>query len=58
MQQSSVRRVAVVGTGTIGMSWTATFLARGIEVRASDPAPGAEARLRHFIDAAWPSPER
>ncbi len=55
MQQSSVRRVAVVGTGTIGMSWTATFLARGIEVRASDPAPGAEARLRHFIDAAWPA---
>ena len=55
MQQSSIRRVAVVGTGTIGMSWTATFLARGIEVRASDPAPGAEARLRHFIDAAWPA---
>jgi carnitine 3-dehydrogenase len=54
MQQSSIRRVAVVGTGTIGMSWAATFLARGLEVTASDPAPGAEARLRHFVDAAWP----
>src|SRR6266436_6229706 len=54
MQQRSVRRVAVVGTGTIGMSWAATFLSRGLEVTASDPAPEAEARLRHFIDAAWP----
>lgn len=58
MQQSSIRRVAVVGTGTIGMSWAATFLARGFEVSASDPAPGAEARLRHFIDAAWPAMAR
>ena len=54
MQQSSIRRVAVVGTGTIGMSWAAAFLARGLEVTASDPAPEAEARLRQFIDAAWP----
>jgi carnitine 3-dehydrogenase len=54
MQQPSIRRVAVVGTGTIGMSWAATFLSRGLEVSASDPAPGAEARLRHFIDTAWP----
>jgi carnitine 3-dehydrogenase len=54
MQERSIRRVAVVGTGTIGMSWAATFLARGLTVSASDPAPGAEARLRGFIDAAWP----
>ena len=54
MQQSSIRRVAVVGTGTIGMSWAAAFLAHGLEVTASDPAPEAEARLRQFIDAAWP----
>ena len=46
--------MAVVGTGTIGMSWAASFLSRGLEVSASDPAPEAEARLRHFIDAAWP----
>ncbi len=54
MQQSSIRRVAVVGTGTIGMSWAATFLARGLAVSASDPAPEAEVQLRRFIDAAWP----
>src|SRR5690242_6694492 len=55
MQQRGIRRVAVVGTGTIGASWTANFLARGLDVRASDPAPEAEARLRQFVDACWPA---
>ena len=50
MQQRGIRRVAVIGTGTIGASWTAIFLARGLEVGASDPAPDAEARLRRFVD--------
>jgi carnitine 3-dehydrogenase len=54
MQQRAIGRVAVVGTGTIGMSWAATFLSRGLQVRASDPAPEAETRLRRFIDTAWP----
>lgn len=54
MEQHSIRRVAVVGTGTIGMSWAATFLSRGLEVSATDPAQGAEARLRQFVDDAWP----
>ena len=49
----SIRRVAVVGTGTIGASWTALFLARGMDVVAVDPNPGAEAKLRHFVDQAW-----
>ena len=44
MQEHGIRRVAVVGTGTIGMSWAAFFLSRGIEVTATDPAPEAEAR--------------
>ena len=53
-----VSRVAVIGTGTIGASWAAYFLARGLEVAASDPAPGAEAFLRRFIENAWPTLER
>ena len=48
-----VRRVAVVGTGAIGASWTALFLARGLDVVAADPNPGAEAKLRHYVDSAW-----
>jgi 3-hydroxyacyl-CoA dehydrogenase len=49
----SVRRVAVVGTGVIGSSWTALYLARGLDVVASDPLPGAEAKLRQYVDTAW-----
>lgn len=54
MPQHNTERVAVIGTGTIGMGWAALFLASGLAVGASDPAPGAEARLRRFIDDAWP----
>jgi 3-hydroxyacyl-CoA dehydrogenase len=53
-----IRRVAIVGTGVIGASWTALYLAKGLEVIATDPAPGAEQRLRDFIDKAWPALER
>jgi 3-hydroxyacyl-CoA dehydrogenase len=48
-------RIAVIGTGTIGASWAALFLAHGHDVAASDPAPGAEAFLRRFVDNAWPA---
>lgn len=48
-----VSRVAVIGCGTIGASWAAYFLARGIEVSAWDPAPEGESRLREFVDRAW-----
>ncbi|MBN8890425.1 MAG: 3-hydroxyacyl-CoA dehydrogenase [Rhodospirillales bacterium 70-18] len=50
----AVRRVAVVGAGTIGASWAAYFLSRGLEVVASDPSPGAEDLLRRMIESAWP----
>jgi len=47
------RRVAVVGADTLGASWTALFLAQGLEVIVTDPDALAEARLRHYIDEAW-----
>jgi carnitine 3-dehydrogenase len=53
-----VNRVAVVGAGTIGASCAAYFLARGLDVAASDPAPGAEGSLRRFVENAWPALER
>jgi 3-hydroxyacyl-CoA dehydrogenase len=52
-----IRRVAVVGAGTIGASWAAIFLARGHEVRVSDPSPVGEAFARRFIEEAWPTLE-
>ncbi|MFN4117551.1 3-hydroxyacyl-CoA dehydrogenase NAD-binding domain-containing protein [Acidovorax sp.] len=48
-------RVAVVATGVIGASWAALFLARGLEVDATDPSPGAEQRLRNAVQAHWPA---
>jgi 3-hydroxyacyl-CoA dehydrogenase len=54
----SIRHVAIVGTGVIGASWAALYLAHGLQVTASDPAPGAEERLRAFVANAWPALER
>lgn len=54
---SSKGRIAVVGTGVIGISWAACFLAHGYEVAATDPAPGAEARLRKRVEYFWPAME-
>jgi carnitine 3-dehydrogenase len=48
-----IRRVAVVGTGVIGASWAAQYLARGLDVVATDPAPNAEADLPKYVDEAW-----
>jgi carnitine 3-dehydrogenase len=48
-----IHRIAIVGTGVIGASWAAQYLARGFDVVATDPAPGAEASLRKYVDAAW-----
>jgi len=50
----TIRRIAIVGTGTIGASWAALYLARGFDVVATDPAPNAEANLRKYVDDAWP----
>jgi carnitine 3-dehydrogenase len=49
-----VHRIAVVGTGVIGASWSAFYLAHGFDVVATDPSPNAETRLRHYVDDAWP----
>src|SRR6201987_1026757 len=53
-----IRRVAIIGTGVIGASWSALFLAKGLEVVATDVAPNAEAALKRFIEAAWPALKR
>jgi 3-hydroxyacyl-CoA dehydrogenase len=53
-----IRRIAIIGTGVIGASWSALFLAKGLDVVATDVAPGAEAALRHFVAAAWPALQR
>jgi 3-hydroxyacyl-CoA dehydrogenase len=52
---TDIKRVAVIGTGVIGASWTALFLAKGLEVTATDVARGAQGQLRQFVADAWPA---
>ena len=53
-----IRRIAIIGTGVIGASWTALYLAKGLQVVATDVAPNAEASLRKFVETAWPALKR
>jgi 3-hydroxyacyl-CoA dehydrogenase len=54
----SINTVAIIGTGVVGASWAALFLAKGLKVVATDVAPDADASLRHFVEAAWPALKR
>ena len=54
-EEARIARVTVVGCGLIGASWSACFLANGLEVSATDVDPEAESRLCEFIDQAWPT---
>ena len=53
--RTEIKTVGIVGCGVIGAGWAARCLARGLDVVASDPAPGAEERLRAAVDNAWPA---
>ncbi len=50
-----IEKVAVLGTGVIGASWTALFLAADLEVAVYDPAKNAERNLHDYIQQAWPT---
>jgi carnitine 3-dehydrogenase len=58
LTEIEIRRVAVVGAGTIGASWAAYFLARGLDVTVSDPAPDARDKVARHIDGVWPALEK
>ena len=50
---TEISRVAIVGTGLIGGSWAACFLAHGLDVVATDPALGTEDKVRQCVEPAW-----
>ena len=58
IEAHEVRRIAVIGAGTIGSSWAAHFLGRGMQVTVSDPTPGTADKLKQFIENAWPAVQR
>ena len=47
-------RVAALGAGVIGASWTALFLASGRQVSVFDPDSSTEKKVRAYIESAWP----
>jgi carnitine 3-dehydrogenase len=55
---NTIRRVALVGGGVIGSGWAARALAHGLDVVATDPAPGAEGKMRAAVENAWPALQR
>lgn len=55
---TAVQRAAVLGAGTIGASWAAWFLARGMHVTVWDPRPEAAEYVRRYVAEAWPAMAR
>ncbi|MEI5676769.1 3-hydroxyacyl-CoA dehydrogenase [Mesorhizobium sp. CGMCC 1.15528] len=51
-RSEEIRTVAIIGCGLIGGAWAAYFLSRGLAVRAYDPLPDGEARLRKIVREA------
>jgi ketoreductase RED1 len=49
------RKTAMIGAGVIGASWTALFLAHGLEVVVNDPRPDVEALVRDYIRSSLPT---
>jgi 3-hydroxyacyl-CoA dehydrogenase len=58
MSDKPIQSIAIIGTGVIGASWTALYLAKGLNVAATDVAPNAETALRRFVESAWPALKR
>jgi 3-hydroxyacyl-CoA dehydrogenase, NAD binding domain len=52
------RNATVIGGGVIGISWTALFLAYGLQVTVSDPLPDAEDRVRAGLKEIAPTLEQ
>ena len=52
---SEFKKTAVLGSGIIGASWTALFLAAGKDVCVFDVDEQAPRRVSDYIDRAWPT---
>jgi 3-hydroxyacyl-CoA dehydrogenase len=49
-----VQHITIIGSGSIGASWAALFLAQGLTVTAFDINPAAESTLRKLVTNALP----
>jgi carnitine 3-dehydrogenase len=53
--QTKQKKVALIGLGTVGLGWAATYLAKGFSVSAYDPAEDSALRAQRFLTEAWPA---
>lgn len=51
---NAIRHVGVVGAGTIGASWVAYFMSRGLQVSVYDPDPARRAFVATYVSESWP----
>jgi len=49
----NIDKIGIIGSGVIGASWSALFLASGHEVVNYDPNPDNESQTRRYIEKAW-----
>ena len=49
----NVKRIAIVGTGTIGSGWAAVYLATGFSVTAFVRTQASEDKFYKFLQSAW-----
>ena len=49
------KQTAVIGAGVIGASWTALFVAAGMDVNIYDPSPTAELDVTNYVERSWPT---
>ncbi len=54
---SSIQTIGIVGSGVIGASWSALFLAAGHDVVNYDPDPDNKSKTNAYIAQAWKSLE-
>ena len=52
---TEIKQTAVIGAGVIGASWTALFLAAGMDVNVYDPSPTAREDVQRYVDNVWPT---
>ena len=52
---SRYRNTCVIGAGVIGASWTALFLAHGLNLVVNDPQPDIEKFVRTMLSKAEPT---
>lgn len=50
-----IKQTAVIGAGVIGASWTALFLAAGMDVNIYDPSSSVEQDVSDYVNRAWPT---